>query len=206
MELLALTRRYLASNKNIPGILQKIVEGSAPEKFTLSHLKDLGFKSSNDQPFIPILKELGFLTGDGSPTPRYHAYRDASRSQAVLGEALRETYGDLFLINETPTPDQRTAIEGKFKSVHNVKDDLASRMATTFFALLELTELPSGTATPSPPTDLETPEPEESGQEDEERHKGQATLHYNIQIHLPATRDVEVYNAIFKSLRDNVLG
>ena len=26
-------------------------------------------------------------------------------------------------------------------------------------------------------------------------------LHNNIQIHLPATKDAEVYNAIFKSLR-----
>ena len=30
-------------------------------------------------------------------------------------------------------------------------------------------------------------------------------LHYNIQIHLPATKDVEVYNAIFKSLREHLL-
>jgi hypothetical protein len=30
-------------------------------------------------------------------------------------------------------------------------------------------------------------------------------LHYNIQIHLPATKDVEVYNAIFKSLRNHLI-
>ena len=30
-------------------------------------------------------------------------------------------------------------------------------------------------------------------------------LHYNIQIHLPATKDVEVYNAIFKSLKDHLI-
>jgi hypothetical protein len=37
--------------------------------------------------------------------------------------------------------------------------------------------------------------------------KGQLTvgLHYNIQIHLPATKDLEVYNAIFKSLKDHLL-
>ena len=31
-------------------------------------------------------------------------------------------------------------------------------------------------------------------------------LHYNIQIHLPATKDVEVYNAIFKSLKEHLIG
>jgi hypothetical protein len=31
-------------------------------------------------------------------------------------------------------------------------------------------------------------------------------LHYNIEIHLPATKDIEVFNAIFKSLRDHLIG
>ena len=38
--------------------------------------------------------------------------------------------------------------------------------------------------------------------------EGQVTgthLHYNIQIHLPATKDVEVFNAIFKSLKEHLL-
>ena len=30
-------------------------------------------------------------------------------------------------------------------------------------------------------------------------------LHYNIQIHLPATKDIEVYNAIFKSLKEHLI-
>lgn len=29
-------------------------------------------------------------------------------------------------------------------------------------------------------------------------------FHYNIQIHLPATTDISVYNAIFKSIRENL--
>jgi hypothetical protein len=34
---------------------------------------------------------------------------------------------------------------------------------------------------------------------------GGPALHYNIQIHLPSTKDVEVFNAIFKSLREHLL-
>ena len=30
-------------------------------------------------------------------------------------------------------------------------------------------------------------------------------FHYNIQIHLPATNDISVYNAIFKSLKENLM-
>ena len=31
-----------------------------------------------------------------------------------------------------------------------------------------------------------------------------ASFHYNIQIHLPVTTDVTVYNAIFRSLKDHL--
>ena len=34
---------------------------------------------------------------------------------------------------------------------------------------------------------------------------GVAGFHYNIQIHLPTTTDVTVYNAIFKSLKEHLL-
>jgi hypothetical protein len=44
-----LSSRYMVTTKNLPAILQKIVEGAAPEKFTVSHLKGIGFTSSNDQ-------------------------------------------------------------------------------------------------------------------------------------------------------------
>ena len=30
------------------------------------------------------------------------------------------------------------------------------------------------------------------------------SLHYNIEIHLPATKDIEVYNAIFKSIKEHL--
>jgi hypothetical protein len=30
-------------------------------------------------------------------------------------------------------------------------------------------------------------------------------LRYNIEVHLPATKDIEVYNAIFKSLKEHLI-
>jgi len=80
-----LTKRYLVSTKNLDDILKKIVDGVAPAKFTADHLKSIGFTSSNDRGIIPLLKDLGFLAGDGTPLARYHAYRDRSRSKAVMG-------------------------------------------------------------------------------------------------------------------------
>lgn len=199
---MGLTNAYVLPTNRIGDILGKIRDGQAPERFTQQLLKDWGFGSTNDRAFIPLLKAIGFLTADGKPTQRYHDYRDHSRSKAVLGQSLRDAYGDIFLIKEHPTPSDKSAIEGKFKSFHNVSDNVAGLMTKTFLGLLAQADLrPKST----PPEAFEIPAPPKD--ESKEMHvssPGSATLHYNIQVHLPATKDVEVYNAIFKALKEHL--
>lgn len=203
-----LTSRYLASTKNLPAIMAKIQAGTAPDKFNVDHLKGLGFKSSTDRAIIPLLKDLGFLTEDGTPTKRYHDYRDKSRSKAVMAEALRESYQELFHVNEKPSDADRDAVMGKFKSTHNASDRVAEVQSMTFFALLKLADLnaPADRAAPErteptpPPIARDAASPIRTRPEDR-----MPSLRYNIKIHLPPTKDVEVYNAIFKSLREHLL-
>jgi len=201
-----LTKRYLASTKNLAGIMAKIVEGTAPDKFTVAHLKSIGFSSSTDRAIIPLLKDLGFLTSDGVPTDRYHRYRDPSQSKTIMGEALREAHGDLFHINEHPTKSDRKSIEGKFKSTHNVTDRVAEMQAMTFFALIDLADISGAKKHKRAEKEVETSKEEPS--KDLGRRllsEGGLSLRYNVEIHLPATKDVEVYNAIFKSLKEHLL-
>lgn len=204
-----LTKRYLPSTKNLPPLMEQIIKGTAPENFNLQHLKGIGFPSSNDRPIIPLLKDLGFLTDTGAPTARYHAYRDNARSRTVMGEALLDAYGDLFHVNANPTNNDREAIKGKFKSAHNATDRVAEAQTATFYALLRLADLSrartakTGAAPILPRRDSETTEIIQI------KEKVDAVapleLRYNIEIHLPATKDVEVFNAIFKSLKEHLL-
>ena len=198
---------YTQAYGQIDEFLKKIRDGQAPPKFTQQHLKDIGFSSANHKAFIPILKAISFLSEDGSPTTRYHAYRDHSQSRQILGEALKEAYQELFLIKSHPTENDKALIEGKFKSAHNAKDRPAELMAKTFFALLknadiehkpkqkkdELTEEDKDKPKQPPVTEIQPP-------------LTPPGLHYNIQIHLPATKDIEVFNAIFKSLKEHLIG
>lgn len=203
---MALSNAYVLPTNRIADILERIRDGQAPERFTHQLLKDWGFSSTNDRAFIGLLKTLGFLTPDGKPTQRYNDYRDHSRSKEILGEALREAYGDIFLIKERPGPADRGAIIGKFKSFHNVSDHVAGLMTKTFLGLLHHADLGGRSPTPT----LASKQPDPADRPDEARQgaplqNGVAGLHYNIQIHLPATKDVEVYNAIFKSLREHLV-
>src|SRR6266852_2977335 len=207
---MALANAYVQVYGQLSDVFDRIAEGQAPDKFTTQHLKDLGFASSNFRAVIPLLKSLGFLSEDGTPTGRYHDYRNTARSRRVMADAIREAYGDLFTIKANPTDADRPLIEGKFKSAHNASPNVAKLMASTFYSLLDLADLSTAetketkkeekqpeTAPPAPKNIPETPPT---------THKpSPPTLHYNIQIHLPATKDVEVFNAIFKSLKEHLL-
>lgn len=203
---MTLTNSYLVGSGKVQEFFGKLKDGQAPEQFTTQLLKDWGFSSSNDRAYIPLLKALGFLSPDGKPTSRYHSYRDHSRSKKVMAEALRDAYSDIFLIKETPGISDKAAILGKFKSFHNATDNVAGLMTKTFLALCEIADFKDSEITKteadlkpsSPPYE---PSPNVSNQGRQFVSPG---LHYNIQIHLPATKDVEVYNAIFKSLREHL--
>jgi len=202
---MALSGSYVQPTNRIPDIFNKIRDGQAPERFTNQLLKDWGFASTNDRSFIPLLKSLGFLSSEGKPTQRYNDYRDHSRSKLIMGEALRDAYGDLFLIKEIPTQADKDAIEGKFKSFHNASENTAGLMTKTFLGLLNLADLSK--RAPNPPSTKEPEKKIEAGPLTPPRgiEHEVSGLHYNIQIHLPATKDVEVYNSIFKSLKEHLL-
>lgn len=122
---MALPSTYTQAYGQLGEFFSKIRDAQAPDKFTNQILKDLGFKSNNHRPFIPLMKSLGFLAADGTPTQRYHDYRNHSMSKNKMGEALKEAYSDIFLIKEKPTTSDRELIQGKFKSFHNASDNVA---------------------------------------------------------------------------------
>lgn len=136
-----------------------------------------------------------------------------------MAAALRDAYGDLFTIRANPTVGDKKLLEGKFKSTHNASAVTSRLMASTFYSLLDMADL-SGVGNADEPADIEEKEAEPEDEAAKTRqakdksevapnppasHPQRPSLHYNIQIHLPATKDVEVFNAIFKSLRAHLL-
>jgi Family of unknown function (DUF5343) len=202
---MALPSSYTQAYGKIGEFFGKIRDGQAPDQFSTQLLKDLGYKSNNHRAFIPIMKSLGFLSPDGKPTSRYNEYRDHSKSKQIMGEAIKDAYSDIFLIKEHPTAGDKATIEGKFKSYHNVSDNISKIMANTFYALLSLADLKTSATT----SVTENNETNKKNELDNKVAMPQISnkspgLHYNIQVHLPATKDIEVYNAIFKSLREHL--
>ncbi len=213
---MALDKIYTQEHKKLGEFFGKIREAQTPERFTTEHLKDLGYTSNNDRMFIPIMKKLKFLTPEGIPTARYTEYRDYSKSKQIMGEAIKETYRDIFLINSDPTSAPKELITRKFRYSFKDKDTTIKLMVSTFYALLALADLK---ATQTTKGGNSAEESKISGEgnptEESEFFEDDTTpssalqnnipeLHYTIQIHLPATKDLEIYNAIFKSLKEHL--
>lgn len=103
---------YLVTNRRIPDLFSKIQTAGVPEKFTFECLKKLGFSTSNDRRLPSLLKKLGFLDQSGSPTPRYHAYRQKQKGPSVMAEAIRELYSELFALDEKANEAKREDLSG----------------------------------------------------------------------------------------------
>jgi hypothetical protein len=155
------------------------------------------------------------LTESGVPTQRYNEYRNRAASKAVMAEALENSFREIFLITEKPTEKDSDAIQGKFKSYHNVSDNLANLMTKTFFGLAKLADFDASREVISASSDRNetdaTEQDQQPGSETERNtaagfpNSGKIDFRYNIQIHLPPTKDQEVYNAIFKSLKEHLM-
>ena len=208
---MALLNRPVPVYKKLGELFSKLREGRAPNKVTIKFLGDLGFKSSNWHYAIGLLKGLGFVSEDGTPTKQYMGLLDKTRWSKVLGVAVKEAYDDIFVVKREPTKADLQMIIGQYKSTHNLANSTAERCARTFLALLELSDIPDTDITVS---DASTTSAELKSAESEidtlqpsisTESRKEIGLNYNIQIHLPATKDIAVYNAIFKSLREHII-
>lgn len=191
---------YMVSNNKIGPILEKIRTAARPPKFTNEFLKRMGFTSTNDRAIIPLLKKLGFLTADGAPTEYYDRLKDKKDHPYVLAERIRELYAEFFSINTKMNGASDDDIKGAISRVTGEDDKSVARYAATFKALCALANF--GVVSE---IEIKSKKELEEEKPKEDKIHIKPLFHYNIQIHLPATTDISVYNAIFKSLKDHLL-
>jgi hypothetical protein len=223
---MAMQSVYLVATNNLSRFLEAIRHAQAPEKISLRFLEELGFKSTNDRLFIPLLKAMKFIDEAGKPTSRYHAFLDDTQWKVILAEGIRDAFSDLFRVNRSANKLSREALVGKLKSLAEGKasEAVLKNMAKTFLELVKLAdfsaiagssteqtnqsdqspssaEAPADTLPPpsEPPSRISSPasQPLSPG--------GGPTLVYRIEIVLPAVRDQAVYDAIFRSAKEHLL-
>lgn len=204
---------FMNSTGLIPRILNKITEAQKPERFTQDFLgTKLGFSSGSARAVIPLLKKIGFLQPDGAPTDLYSKFRNPSERGRAMAQAIRTGYKDVFERNEYAQDLAKEKLRGLIVEITGLKRSsrTVNAIVGTFKALKEFADfktkageeaekmIPGETAMQISGESL-PPAPLREG-----RRVG-VNLSYTINLNLPETTNVEVFNAIFKSLRENLL-
>lgn len=211
---MALPESYLVTTKNLKPIIESVTKAQAPAKFTLAFLKNLGFKSTNDRLYLKLFKDLGLLDGSGVPNKTYFEFIDRTQTAKILGKQIMDAYSDLYALNKEAHKMTKTEVKNKFRTLSqgSKSDNVLDLMAKTFKALAENADFEIASLVPSDNEESNFEyHPEEEVNERRQQigeivNKNITTeMHYNIQIHLPETKDIAVYDAIFKSLKEHLL-
>lgn len=200
---------YMLAYGVLEKILNKARSAATPSKFTQDYLKTkLGFTSGSAMAFIPYAKRLALLNQDGTPSDLYTRFRnpDAKLSGSAIAEAMRRGYAELFARNEYVHALDEDGLRGLVIEATGLDKDsrVASAITKSFLTVREFADFDSTTE-----SDAAASEPTVtlSAVSVESRPGTSPQLGFSttIYLNLPNTSDIAVFNAIFKSLRENLL-
>lgn len=209
---------YSTSVGTLENMLEKIKTASVPERFTQDFVSTkLAMKGGTAMSCIPFLKKMGFVASDGTPTDLYREFRNPKKSRFAVGKAFRKLYQRLYEMNEYVHDASDQDILGLIVECTGGEKNSAATKYTlsTMNMLRKISDFDAednveseeaisnansqNTATYQPVAGVfPSVQPPPNG-------KG-INLAYTINLNLPATKDIEVFNAIFKSLKEHVLG
>lgn len=208
---------YMATTARIAEMLATIRRVEVPDRLSNELLRRLGFTSSNDRPFIRMLKVFRFLDDSGVPTQRYRDYRHPATGDAVLAEAMREAYADVFFQHPDAPILGASDLTAIFQRESGKSERVAREMAATFRAFADQADWTSDGGLAGAPTDGQAPESDaEAAAPEPNRAVSEGpngvggsvaalSLRHDVHVHLPETTDPAVYDAIFRSLREHLL-
>jgi len=207
---------YTISNNKIGPVFARIQTAAKPEKVSQALLAQWGFTASNDRAMLRVLRDLGFINENGVPTAAYDSLRDHANWKYTLADQIRMCYAELYAIDPNFHALSEAEIKSTMMRITGKDEESAKRYFATFKTLASLAnfsprpgskravdEKPAADDMAMP--NVEVPSPVSSPAPPASDHSRRKTeYHYNIQIHLPVTSDISVYNAIFKSLKENL--
>jgi hypothetical protein len=200
---------YTTVTGKIKQVLQKVRSVGVPPKVSVSWLKTIGFTSSNDATLAGVLRFIGFTDGSGIPTATWSAYRGA-KYRAVLGEAIRRGYADLFAVYPDANARSNTELQHVFSTSSSAGAQVVTKTVATFKALVDEADFPPS-ATPTETTmatgPLHTPAAAHSPHMPAiPTNQGGPAIHIDIQIHISPESTAQQIDKIFESMAKHLYG
>jgi len=199
---------YATVVSKIPLLFDKIKSTGQPRKINFSWLKSIGFKSSNDQRLVPLLKAINFVDNNGVPTERWLKFRADNK---VLAEGIMEGYKELFDVYPDAYNRSKEDLFNFFSTKTTAGNQVINKMVGTFLELCKIADFSNITSsdivhdTPS----LSKTEKKVSEKVLQRKQLGNLehgiTININIQLTVPETTDDEIYDKFFEALKKHLL-
>lgn len=200
---------YVVAYGVITKTLEKIKTAATPDRFTQDFLSTkLSVKGGSAKSVIPFLKRVGFLGTDGAPTERYQRFRNPAATGGAAAEALKQGFKPLYERNEAAHSLKDSDVKGLIVEATGLEHDGSTVKAIlgSFKALRAFAKFDEGE-----PVEENAASDEDAGSDtadeaaDGRGSVGKLGLSYTINLNLPATSDIAVFNAIFRSLKEHLL-
>lgn len=207
---------YAQQTGTLEKMLEKIKVASVPDKFSPDFVSTkLSMKGGTPRSTIPFIKKMGFVSTDGTPTDRYRAFRNPQKSGSAIAESMRELYSTLFDMNEYVYELDSKGLKSLIVEATGAEESSTTvvKAHSTFTSLNKIADFESNNATETseaevlgegvlPPTPVEIPVVNSPAHS---TTREGINLSYSINLHLPPSADIEVFNAIFKSLKQHLM-
>lgn len=196
---------YLTTPGTLTTALNKIKAAATPSTFSHDFVQTkLKIKGGAGRAIVPFFKKVGFVAGDGSPTTLYQRFRNETTSGSAAAEALRIGYRALYEVNEYTHELSDKDLKGLIVQVTGLEDSnrVVALIQSTFKKLRDFADFEAPSIAPE-----ETRSDTARGEEPIHRSADDLgfNISYTINLNLPPTTNIEVFNAIFKSLKENLL-
>jgi hypothetical protein len=153
-----------------------------------------------------MFRKMGFITSDGTPTELYSKFKsDSARGQAAL-DGLRNAYGEVFRRNEYAHRATENEIRDIIIEITGLQksDPIVKIIAQSFETIRSFADMASAPSSVDLPVSTYAEEASVPSTMSAARQTGLG-LSYHINVVLPQTDNIAVFNAIFRSLRENLL-
>ena len=202
---------YMPSPGTLPKILEKIVDASVPESFNADFLgTKLGFKGGNQRIFISWAKKVGLLNPDGTPTLIYKNFRNPDFRGSAMAKALKIGYEELYSRNEYAHDLSDKDLKKLISEITGKAHDNGTVRAiyNTFKNAKKFAEFDKEPIIQNETiakAKKEEPKKTSSKNDTSESANVKLGLNYTINLVLPKTDDPAIFDAIFTSLKQNLL-
>lgn len=213
---------YCTSVGTLERMLEKVKTASVPDRFTQNFVNTkLAMKGGTANSCIPFIKKMGFVGSDAVPTDLYKEFRNPKKSRLAVGKAFRKLYERLYEMNEYIHDAGDSDVLGLIvECTGGEKNSRATELTLSTFNMLRkiadfdnVVEIidesieDSGFSKEPESGKFQIPYAPASNPSDQAKiGSGKSiNLSYTINLNLPATKDIEVFDAIFKSLKEHIL-